>query len=252
MHLEVFSERESHLHAIAPTTRLLAFLPFAVVTAIIHEHGVLALALLAALVLAAAGRLLGRELALRMAAVNAFVLLLWLVLPFTTPGEPLFHLGALAASAQGCSFSLEITLKANALVLATIALLGTAPVHRLARSLQRLGCPAKLVLLFLFCYRYISVLHEDYEALLRGMKARGFKLETSLRCYRGMANLVAMLLVKSYAHSQEIYRAMLCRGFRGRYPSLSDGRGAARRDYVFLVGLLLFSASLAYLARIAP
>ncbi len=86
-------------------------------------------------------------------------------------------------------------------------------------GLRHLHVPDKLVHTFFFCYRYISVIHEEYTRLRHAMRVRCFRPRTSLHTYRSYAYLVGMLLIKSYERSVRIYQAMLCRGFRGEYPT---------------------------------
>ena len=121
MHLEVFAEGDSPVHALEPRIKLLAFLPFALVTAVARGGACAAAALAVGLLLVAFSRLDTRELAMRMLLVNVFVLILWLVLPFAKGGETAFGLGPFRATYEGMVYAGVITLKINALVLVTIA-----------------------------------------------------------------------------------------------------------------------------------
>jgi cobalt/nickel transport system permease protein len=93
--------------------------------------------------------------------VNGFILLLWILLPFTYPGKPIFSLGPLDASGEGIQYALSITIKSNTIILACIALLGTTPVFTLAHALRHLHLPGKLIQLLFFSYRYIHVIYLD-------------------------------------------------------------------------------------------
>ena len=143
--------------------------------------------------------------------------LLWLFLPFTQPGDPV-PLGPLTASREGLLFAAALTLRTNAIVLATIALIGTTPVFELVHSLQHLHLPGKLVHVAFFSYRYIDVIQQEYLRLRDAMRIRCFRPRTSLHTYTSYAYLVGMLLVRSYERSQRVYQAMLCRGFKGQFP----------------------------------
>ncbi|NIR17570.1 MAG: cobalt ECF transporter T component CbiQ, partial [Desulfobacterales bacterium] len=72
----------------------------------------------------------------RLLMVNGFILLLWILLPFTYPGKPIFSLGPLDASGEGIQYALSITIKSNTIILACIALLGTTPIFTLAHALR--------------------------------------------------------------------------------------------------------------------
>jgi len=85
-----------------------------------------------------------------------------------------------------------------------------------------LGIPDKMVQLFFFTYRYIHVIYEEYQRLLRALKIRGFRARSNLHTYRTYAYLVGMLLVKSYERAERVREAMLCRGFKGRFYTLYE------------------------------
>jgi cobalt/nickel transport system permease protein len=217
VHLEEFAEGRSLLHRLDPRVKIASAAAFSVVVATINSPAPLLAALLFALGLAAVGRLAPRRVALRLAVVNGFVLFLWLTLPFTQPGQVLFRLGPLTASAEGVHQALVITLKSNAIILALLALLATSPVMALAHAMNHFWVPAKLVHLCFFTYRYLHVLHAEYVSLRNAMRVRCFSPRTDLHTYRSYAYLVGMLLVRSFKRSQRVYDAMLCRGFRGTF-----------------------------------
>ena len=236
MHLEEFAEGKSFFHRLDPRVKLLTFIPYAIVIAIAQGIIVPATAIVLSLAMAMLADLNKRKLLNRIFVVNIFVLMLWLFIPFSYPGEELFSIGPLTASKQGFFYVLSITLKTNAIVLATIAILGTSGVFSLAHALIHFKIPYKLVYLFFFFYRYISVLHEEYLRLRRAMIMRSFKAGTNLHTYKSYAYLVGMLVVNSYERAQRIYKAMLCRGFKGQFPVMNHFR-LRKSDFVF--GLLM-------------
>jgi cobalt/nickel transport system permease protein len=69
-------------------------------------------------------------------------------------------------------------------------------------------------------YRYIFVIEQEYQRLIRAAKIRGFRPKTDLHTYRTYAYIVGMLLVRAASRAQRVYQAMLCRGFNGRFFSL--------------------------------
>lgn len=187
----------------------------------------------------------------RLCAVNAFVIFLWLVLPATAPGAPVWRLWGMGISREGLDLALLITLKSNAIFLCVLSLVATIPAPALGRALTSLYVPAKFSFLFLFTYRYLHVIAEEYGRLLTAARLRGFSPATDHRTYRTYAALVAMVLVKSYDRSQRVYQAMLLRDFTGVFPSLDRFR-AGRMDMVFLlltVAAAVLAASLDYFAR---
>jgi cobalt/nickel transport system permease protein len=244
MHLEEFAEGKSLIHSLDPRIKLISLFPFIIVIAIARGMSVAFASLVAGIILILFSQLDLKALLNRLLAVNIFIIFLWLILPFSVKGKTIFTLGPLVATYEGISYVLIITLKANAIVLSTIALVGTIPIFRLVHALRHLKVPEKLVNLFFFCYRYISVLHEDYSALHNAMKVRAFKPATGVHTYRSYAYLIGMLVLKSYEHSQKIYQAMLCRGFKGKFLLLDHFGRLRRKDYIFFAFMVLVTVSL--------
>ena len=219
MNLEPFAQGSSTLHTLDPRVKVVAAVAFAVVAAVSRDFRPLIAALAAACLLLAWARPNVAALARRLLLVNGFVAMLWLFLPFTFPGQETFALGPLTASHEGVRHALLITCRTNAIVAATIALLGTSSIFNLVHALRHLHVPDKLIHIFFFCYRYIDVIHMEYVSLRDAMRIRCFRPRTSAHTYKTYAYLVGMLLVRSYERSQRIYQAMLCRGFTGKYPT---------------------------------
>ena len=188
---------------------------------------------------------------MRLLVVNSFIFFLWIVLPFTYPGDTVFHWGPLAATRQGLIFTGLITLKSNAIIIALIALVATVPIVTLGQAMHDLRLPGKLCHLLLFTYRYLYVIEQEYHRLVQAMKIRGFQPRTNMHTYRSYANLAAMLLVRSYDRADRVFQAMLCRGFHGVFFSLRSFAWQ-RRDWIFLVVSILSLAGLLFLELAAP
>jgi cobalt/nickel transport system permease protein len=107
-------------------------------------------------------------------------------------------------------------------MLVFIAFSASTPVVTAGRALSCLGLPDKLVHLLFFTVRYIQVIEGEYLRMRAAMVVRGFKPGTSFHTYRSCAYMVGMLLVRSSDRAERVYRAMLCRGFDGRFNRLDD------------------------------
>jgi cobalt/nickel transport system permease protein len=219
---ELFASGDSLVHRLDPRVKVLAAFGFSVVTALADKAAPLGLALALALALVAAAKLPLRAVARRLVVVNGFVLMLWLMLPFTYGGEPVFTIGPLAASREGVLYALLITVKSNAIIVACMALLSTTHLADLGRALGRLYVPAKIVHIFLFMLRYLGVVGRQYSRLRTSMKVRLFRPRTDLHTYRSYAGMVGMLLISSFESAEAVYAAMLCRGFSGTFCALDE------------------------------
>ena len=217
MRLTEFSHGDSFIHLMDPRSKIVTTVIFSVFVAVNNSLQVCALALIFPLAMLGLGRISFSKTLRRLAAINSFLVILWLLLPFSYPGDPLFAIGSWTATRQGALMALMITLKSNAIVLTMMALLGSSSIFSLAHALTHLGVPEKIALLFFFSYRYIHVINTEFETLSRAMKIRSFRPNMNIHTYRSYAYLVGMLLVKSFDRSNRIMAAMKCRGFKGKF-----------------------------------
>jgi cobalt/nickel transport system permease protein len=219
---EQFASGHSLVHGLDPRMKLITAFIYAVVVALSSRFPALLAALLVSLVFVVLARLPLRKVLFRLLVVNGLVIFLWIFLPFTYQGEAWFTVGPLQGTREGVVFALQITLKCNAILLALIALVATSPIITLGHAMDALGIPDALIQLFLFTYRYIHVIFQEHSRLRNAMRARAFIPRTTMHTYRSYAYLVGMLLVRSYDRAERIHKAMLCRGFLGKYHTLSQ------------------------------
>lgn len=229
MHFETFAQGNSPIHRLDPRIKLLSALLLSVVFALLQTLPSALFALTAGALLVFAGQFPLRQILLRLAAVNVFILFLWLILPFSFQEKALggefnleivWQIGPFVATWQGIMLALLITLKSNAIILVNLALLASMRVLTLAQAMQSLKTPHKLVQILFFSLRYFQVIHQEYHRLHEAMRARGFRPKTNMHTYRTYAYLLSMLLVRSLNRGQRVYEAMLCRGFNGRIKTL--------------------------------
>ncbi len=213
-------------------TRLLAAAAFAVVVVACHDPAALVAGLALALAAAAAFRPDWRGAVRRLLAMDALILLMILMLPFTVPGEPAAQLGPLTASREGVAQAVAVALKAHAVVLALLALVGTLDTPELGVALARLRVPDRLVQLLMFTLRYLDVLEREYRRLRRAMAARAFRPRSDCHTWRSFGLVFGMLLVRSHDRAERILAAMKCRGFTGRFHRPAPAPWA-RRDIAF-------------------
>jgi len=247
------ASRPSLIDRMDPRTRILAAAVFSAVVAVLSGFPALGLALAVALLAAMLARLPPLGVAKRLVPVNVLMLLLIAVLPWTAAGPErtaLARLGPLAYTWEGFLLAAAIAIKANAIVLAIVVLVGTLDIVTLGHALSHLRVPDKLTHLLLFTVRYLDVLRREYQRLRAAMKIRGFRPRMSLHTYRSYGYLVGMLLVRSLDRSERIVAAMKCRGFRGRF-YLLDHFAFSVGDVWFGTACVLLLASLALVEILA-
>ena len=130
--------------------------------------------------------------------------------------------------------TLLVTIKPNAIVMTFLALVATMDSPTIGYALERLRFPSKLVFLFLFTYRYLHVIADEWHKLHGAARLRGFAPKTNMHTYRTFGNMLGMVFVHSFDRSVRVYEAMILRGFSGRFQSVTAFR-ATSRDAVFAV-----------------
>jgi cobalt/nickel transport system permease protein len=207
-----------------PRLRVLAALALVLALVSLQRPVIAALGLALAFVLAVGSGLPARELPRRLLPLEGLLLLLALTLPLTVPGEVLLALGPLSISRQGGALALLILLKANAVVLVLLGLLGGLGAMALGHALARLGLPAALAQLLVLTVRQVELLGQEYQRLRRAMQARAFVPRSNRHTWNSLGWLIGMLLVRSLIRARRLLAAMRCRGFSGRLRLLDAGR----------------------------
>lgn len=240
---EPFAHGASFLHRLDPRVRLGIVALAAVCLAVLRNAG----SALAALVLAGGLLAVGRPpwgwVTKRVCAVNTFTLFLWLTVPFFSGGESLPVWGSVTISRSGVALAAQVTVKANAMLFLFLALAASMDFPTLGHALARLRVPSKLVFLFLFTYRYVHVIADEWGRLRTAARLRGFRPRTDRHSYRTIGNMLGMVFVRSSERAVRVYEAMLLRGFSGRFHSVAVFR-ACPRDLVFALAALLCLAGL--------
>jgi cobalt/nickel transport system permease protein len=230
----------SYLARIDPRARLLAAVGLSVAVAAGHRPATVLLALAAAVLGIALSGLSPDQVLRRVLPLEAVLLLVVLVLPWMASPAA----GPPGLSQQGLLLAGMIALKANALVLGLMALVGTMDSVTLGHAMAHLRVPQKLTHLFLLTVRYLDVLHREYVRLRAAMKVRCFRPRLGRHAYRSLGYLAGMLLVRSFDRSERVLAAMKCRGFRGRFWMLDHFAFSARRDLPFCAAAMTLLAAI--------
>lgn len=243
---EPFTDGNSIIHSLNPGFRLACAFLFSLTGALVTNPAAAISVLIAGTLFACAAKLHFKILLKRLLIINFFVLFLWLFLPFSRPGEPLFNIGPFTATLEGIIYTAIITLKSNGVILAMTALVSTMPVQALGAGMQSLKLPEKLSRLLLFSWRYVHVMNTEYSRMRRAASMRSFTPGTNLRTYRTYAWLMGMLLVRSLDRAHRVWQAMLCRNFNGIFHTLTNYR-TGNKDWVLLAATTAFVALFIFL-----
>jgi cobalt/nickel transport system permease protein len=229
---EPFAFGDSFVHKLDPRIRLVTAGLYSIAVALSRDFQALSAAVLIAFVLVMLAQLSAREIIKRIAVVNSLMVLLWLVLPLTFQGSTALTFGPLTVYYGGIIMAAQITLKSNGILLALIALVTTMNSSTLGYALNWLHAPDKIVHLLLMTYRYVFLIEQEYQRLIRAAQIRGFRPGTNLHTYKTYAHIVGMLLVRSAVRAERVYNAMLCRGFKNKFYCLHEFN-FGRKEWLF-------------------
>lgn len=139
--------------------------------------------------------------------------------------------------ASGWLTFFSILAKSSLTVAASILLIATTGIERLAAALRQMGVPRIFVLQLVLTYRYISVLIEEAARMMRAHSLRAPGRKGLSRALWGP--FAGQLLLRAYDRAQRVYQAMSLRGFDGEYRT---GRQAAfaLADTAWLLGWSAF------------
>lgn len=238
---EKFSTGSSLLHKADPKMKIIGFMLPALVVACSSSLSALYAGLASAILLALFARLHIIDVCKQLAAINFFILFLWLILPISGSSDILTHIGPIPIYAQGLALAHRITIKANTITLFILSLLATSSVLNIGRGLEQLGLSKKLTLLLVSSFRYLEVIHQEYLRLHRAAVLRCFKPGTNTHTYRTFSYLIGMTLIRSYQQAGRIQKAMIMRGFNGTFPSLN---AAAAKPFDYILSALLICLGL--------
>ncbi|MFH1103264.1 MAG: cobalt ECF transporter T component CbiQ [Pseudomonadota bacterium] len=240
---EPFIHHASFIHDTDPRYRIVFAFLYTATVALLKEFPTLIASFLFSMTFIFLARLKGREVLRQLLPALGFILLIWMILPFTYPGNPLIRLGPLGIIEGGIFIAAQVTLKSISILLTLMALTATMSIAVLGHAMNRIGLPEKLVYLLLFAYRYIFVIEKEYQRLVRAAKIRGFRPKTNLHTYKTVAYLVGMIFLQAFARAERVHQAMICRGFNGTFYSLWEF-SKSRNNTLFILLMTIFLTAL--------
>jgi cobalt/nickel transport system permease protein len=130
-----------------------------------------------------------------------------------------------------------VLVKSYLSALAVLLVVGSTPLPELLRGFEKLGAPRMVTLVVQFLYRYLFVISEQGQHMRQAARCRGqLKSRRKMRRkgFQAAAGALAVLFGRSYQRAESIHRAMLARGFEGRFHPLSVPALRAV-DFLFLL-----------------
>lgn len=235
---EDLARREGFLQALEPRVKIVTFL--ALLLAVGLSRSLLIIAGLYIFALALAWR--------STVPLGFFVKRVWLFMPFftgiiampaifdfITPGTVVLTLWAtprIAITEQGLRTAVFLLLRVGTSVSLAVLLMLTTPWNALLKALSVLRVPRVFILILGMTHRYIYLLLHTANDMFLARKSRVVGRMPPADQRRMLTATMGTLLDKSYHLSNEVYLAMLSRGFRGQPRVLETFRMGAR-DWIW-------------------
>ncbi len=243
---EAVAARSGLLQAIDPRVKLVSLTALLVFSLLSRNIWVIASVYGGSLLLAAASRI----------SLTAFLCRVWGFVPvftaaiavpalFLTPGERLGSIGGLTITHQGAWGAIFlISHVATAISISTLIVL-TTKWHRLLLALRALRVPSFVIVVLTMCYRYIFVLVRLFKDFLLARKSRVIGHMPWRENVRFLARTAGIMLVRSLKLADDVYLAMIARGFDGEI-SLPAGQPLRSIDYSWIAFTLVLLGVLAW------
>lgn len=215
--LDQYSDLESPVHRLDPRAKIIALFSFllaVVLTPItFSQKFILYGAMVISLILISKVPL--KFVLKRSLVIIPFVGLVAIGLPFLGNGSGSLSPGIFTSSHTATLIFLNVLVKSWLCVLAMITLTSTTPFSKLLNGFQRLKIPTVFVMILSFMYRFVFILEDEIDRMVRAREARSF--ETSwLQSVRTAGNMIGVLFLRSYERAERVYAAMRSRCYSGK------------------------------------
>ncbi len=258
MHLEQLLESYAHSNGLSRVTHeyKLLLAGVALLTTVFSTSPVAPLAIFAAMsaALLLLARIPPRAYLVALTAPAGFALPVLLLLPFfVAEGEPMLSLSfashTFVATKEGVNQALLLTSRVLAGSASLFFIIFTTPTAAIFRAMRTLRLPALFVEMCMLIYRFLFLLIDEAERMLKAQKVR-LGYASRRRSFDSFALLASNLFLRSYMRAEQAFSALEARGYTGNLEFADFGaRGATPVGLALVLLLSSAMAVLAYLTR---
>jgi len=141
-----------------------------------------------------------------------------------------YHIGSVGITGGWVSF-ISILLRFILTVTAALVLVCLTGFNSVCLALGRFKVPKPFIVQLMFLYRYIFVLTEESERMVRARAVRSFSGRAMH--FNTFVSLIGHLLLRTLGRAERAYCAMCCRGFDGNVRILRSLR-ISLKDLIFV------------------
>lgn len=248
---ENISQHPGLLQRLDPRVKVISLLLLVVTVALVQGLLFLGILYVVALILAVLSRIpLAFFLKRTLVFIPLFtgVIALPAIFDILTPGKPLIVFfdaerqiswgplalpQHLAITDTGITVATRLILRVSASLSFTVLLLLTTRWASLLKALRVLGVPRVFVVILGMTYRYIFLLLHTVNTMFMAKKSRTVGHLSSRDNRRWLTTTMGLMVDKSYTLSENVYQAMLSRGYRGEV-AIMDTFALRRADIVWV------------------
>jgi len=141
-----------------------------------------------------------------------------IILPIVNLSRPyqlwIYHLPQeIGITRQGAYGVAMLTLRVMNSLSLSLLILYTTPFHEIIRALKVLKIPNSFLMVIMLCYRYLFILAKTVGEMHLAKKSRVMREITSTEARGWVVGRVAFMFRKTRLRCEEVFKAMLARGF---------------------------------------
>ena len=249
---EEVAARPGLLQSLDPRVKLLTLLVFAVTASLVHALWLLIVLVGVTLVLAAISRVSVGSFARKVwgsAGLLALLIALPSSLAFFTPGRVVLAVGPFSFTAPGIMGAATLVARVAAAAGFALLIVWTMRWSGLLHALTALRVPDVVVATLAMTQRHILTLLRTVEQIHLARESRTLTTGTTKGNRAWVTERMAFVVRKSMKTADDVYDAMLSRGFSGAMPALAHLRLRAR-DWAWSAAALAVCAAALYADRI--
>jgi cobalt/nickel transport system permease protein len=159
----------------------------------------------------------------------------------------IYHLPAsIGISGEGIQLVIKLFLKISNSILLTLLIFSTTSFAEIIKAMRLFRVPDIILLSITLSYKFIFILAKTTEETYLSLRSRWINHTNDTEGSKIIAGRISFVFRKSWNKYEEIYRAMIARGFSGRVNLCYSGKFHLR-DLIFCFVLLGFYSIFIYL-----
>ncbi|WNY23272.1 Energy-coupling factor transporter transmembrane protein EcfT [Methanimicrococcus hongohii] len=236
--------KTSVIHRMNPMTKVIAVLLLVISIAIVNDIYMALFALILSFLMILAAKLPIKFVVRRIWSPFLFILLFAAALLLSGgEGEVLWSIGFLDITLESALNAALILVRATAAIIMLTVLLATTRFDTIIKVLYDLKMPVFLLQILMFSYRFIFVFSDELDNMRNSMASKGFRPNLSMRMFSSIANMLGMLLIKSFERGDEVYRSMVAKGYTGK-PTIITENKMKTKDYVIVSIIFILAVAI--------